>query len=79
MHGSPGTAGLEPANPGGEDDSRERGLRDALRLFQEAAAAACTLGEHKLQREAEDAAARLFAQIRQEIEAAETRERLRSS
>jgi len=51
--------------------------RDALATFNATAKAACDVGEHKLQREAEDAAARCIGEI--EREEGEARERLRRS
>lgn len=77
MYGDPGTAGLEPADTSGADDPL-RCLRDALALFNRTAKEACDLGEHKLQREAEDAAARLVGQIEALQADFAARERLRS-
>jgi signal transduction histidine kinase len=78
MDGSSTTAGLESADAGRASDAEQR-LRDALRIFQATALTACALSEHKLQREAEDASARLFQRIQEEIERKEAEERQRSS
>lgn len=59
------TAGHEPTDTRSEADPLG-GLREALSLFNRAAKAACDLSEHKLQREAEDAAGRLVARIERE-------------
>lgn len=71
-------AGVESANPSSEGNPLS-GLRDALTLFQRAAKEACDLGEYKLQREAEDASARLVGQIEAVQADWAARERLRSS
>jgi len=77
MYGSDGATGLEPAESSGADDPLQC-LRDALTLFQRTAKEACDLGEHKLQREAEDASARLVGQIEAVQADLAARERLRS-
>lgn len=56
------STGLEPADAGSAAANIER-WRRALTLFNETAKAACDCGEHKLQREAEDAAARAVGVI----------------
>lgn len=60
MHG--GTTGLEPTDSSSPVDPVWR-RRHALGVFREAAQEAEWLGEHKLQREAEDAQARLVGEI----------------
>jgi len=60
MYGN--TAGVEPADARSQGDP-VRQYRDALTLFNETAKAACDIHEHKLQREAEDAAARCIREI----------------
>lgn len=56
------TARLEPANRGSPTDLEQR-WREALRCFNAAAKAAADVGEHQLQRLAEDAAARAIGWI----------------
>lgn len=56
------STGLEPADSSGAGDPGRR-WRDALTVFNQTAKTACDLGEHKLQREAEDAAARAVGVI----------------
>lgn len=63
MNGNP--AGLVSANTSGESDFVKR-RRIALTAFNECAAAAAQVGEWKLQREAEDAAARCIGAIQQD-------------
>ena len=70
MNGS--ATGLEPANPSREDDIGR--LYEAVALFNRAAKAACDFHEHKLQREAEDACARLISQV-ERIEREEVQQR----
>jgi len=74
-------AGDEPAVAGSPDDLEQclGHAREAFRVFNATAKAACDLGEHKLQREAEDAAARIVGAIQQYEEALAARERQRGS
>lgn len=58
------STGLESADPSRTEHALGR-IRNALTLFNETAKTACDLSEHKLQREAEDAAGRLFVQVEQ--------------
>lgn len=77
MHGS--STGVVATDPRGPDylESCLRDAHEALRVFNAAAKAACDIGEHKLQREAEDAAGRLVAVIEAlKQEARATRKRL---
>ena len=62
MYGSADAAGVEPADPRSTDDP-VRCLRNALTVFNACAKEACDIGEGKLQREAEDACARLIGRI----------------
>lgn len=73
MHGD--SAGVESADTRGASDT-VRQWRDALSAFNAAAKAAHDLGEHKLQREAEDAAARCISGIEILEAARAARERL---
>lgn len=68
------TTGLVSADASSSDDP-ERRLRHALRAVQLAAAFAAAVHEHKLQREAEDAAGRLFAQLETLIREGEVQQR----
>lgn len=70
------SAGVEPADSSSEGNPLV-GLYAALRSFQETAKHACDLGEHKLQREAEDASARCIAHIKTIHRAFEEGERCR--
>lgn len=72
------STGLESADASSTDDP-ERCLREALRIFQACAAEAALIGEHKLQREAEDAAARCKGQLEAVIRSFEERERGRQA
>jgi len=74
VHGD--STGLVIADTSSETDHLQR-LRSALGVFQQAAKAACDLDESKLQREAEDAAARCISRIT--IEEGQARERQRRS
>lgn len=72
------SAGLEPADRCRAINDHLRDARDALRVVNATAKTACDLGEHKLQREAEDCAARLVAVIEQLQEESAACERQRS-
>lgn len=74
-------AGDEPAVASSADDLEQclRDAREALSVFNATAALACRIGEHKLQREAEDATARLFTCVTAFEQQLATRERQRGS
>lgn len=57
------TAGLESDDPSGKIHHQLRVWRNACSAFNLAALAACTVGEHQLQRLAEDAAARAISEV----------------
>jgi len=77
MNGTDHPTGVEPADASSTDDP-VRCFRRALTLFNETAKEACDLGEYKLQREAEDAAARCIGRIETLEKDLAARERLRS-
>jgi hypothetical protein len=56
------STGLGPADTSGEGDPLVR-WRHALTTFNEAAKAACDIGEHQLQRLSQDAAARCVSEV----------------